>query len=330
MSNLDNLNKLLSNCKIAISKISDFENLKQLKAQYLGKKSQLVEAMKVMAKLSHDERIAFGKAVNKIKISLNQLFDERVKIINAAIINQKVASEKIDVTLPGVKIAQGGIHPLNLVLNDILNFFMNRGYQISEGHEVEEDAYNFTKLNLGKDHPARDMQDSFYINGTTLLRTHCTANTIRQLEKTNNHFKIVSFGNVYRRDSDDATHSHQFSQVDIVNVGRGISFANLKWMLLEMCRYLFGKDVKVRLRPSYFPFTEPSVEVDIFFHGRWIEILGAGILHPKVLKSANIDSHEFQSFAAGIGIERIAMIKYNVSDIRDFYNNNVEFLEKFY
>ncbi len=330
MSNLDNLVEILHNCKTEIVKVKDFESLKQLKSQYLGKKSQLVQAMRVMAKLSHQERIDFGKAVNEIKVALNELFNQCGKDLNLAIINQKIASEKIDITLPGVSIAQGKIHPLNLILDDILNFFINRGYQISEGYEIEEDVYNFEKLNLAKDHPARDMQDSFYINSDTLLRTHCTANTIRELEKTNNHLKIVSFGNVYRRDSDDATHSHQFSQVDIVNVGKSISFSNLKWMLLEMCQYLFGADVKVRLRPSYFPFTEPSVEVDIFFRNRWIEILGAGMLHPNVLKEADIDSQKFQSFAAGIGIERIAMIKYNVSDIRDFYNNNIEFLKKFY
>ncbi len=330
MSNLENLAKILATCQSELQNVNDFESLKQLKARYLGKKSELVQAMRVMATLSHQERIAFGKAVNEIKIALNDLFNAQVKQINATIINQKIAAEKIDVTLPGINIANGKIHPLNLVLNDILNFFMNRGYQISEGHEIEEDVYNFEKLNLAKDHPARDMQDSFYINSATLLRTHCTANTIRELEKTNNHFKIVSFGNVYRRDSDDATHSHQFSQVDIVNVGPGISFANLKWMLLEMCQYLFGQDVKIRLRPSYFPFTEPSVEVDIFFRNRWIEILGAGMLHPNVLTEANIDAQKFQSFAAGIGIERIAMIKYNVTDIREFYNNNVAFLKKFY
>ncbi len=329
MKEIDNLELIVEQCRQELVTNTNFEQLKQLRAVYLGKKSKLIAAMRIMAKLNHEERINFGKAVNQVKKRLNEMFEGQVKIIQQLEIDKKIADEKIDVTLPGAEIATGAIHPLNLVLTDILNFFLNRGYQISEGNEIEEDVYNFEKLNLAKGHPARDMQDSFYINSETLLRTHCTANTIRELEKNDNYLKVVSFGNVYRRDNDDSTHSHQFSQVDIVNVGKTISFANLKWMLTEMCHYLFGKDVQVRLRPSYFPFTEPSVEVDIFWKDRWIEILGAGMLHPNVLKSANLDSDKFQSFAAGIGIERIAMIKYNVNDIRDFYNNNVEFLKGF-
>ncbi|HBY66197.1 MAG TPA: phenylalanine--tRNA ligase subunit alpha, partial [Acholeplasmataceae bacterium] len=243
--------------------------------------------------------------------------------------------EKIDVTLPGYQFYQGSIHPLNQVIEDVEDLFVGLGYEVAEGPEVENDHYNFEMMNLAKDHPARAMQDSFYIDENTLLRTHTSPVQARtMLLKKGEPLRIICPGKVYRRDDDDPTHSHQFMQIEGLVIDQNISFANLKDALLKMIRHLFGEDRVIRLRPSYFPFTEPSVEVDVSYVKKdgslgYIEVLGAGRVHPNVLKMGGYDPLKFQGFAFGIGVERIAILKYNIDDIRHFYTNDIRFLSQF-
>lgn len=304
--------------------INTFEELKKAKHEFFeGEIKRLQESLKTAP---NDQKGIIGKQITTLKLSAEAAFEEKVKELKAKEIEEKISSEWIDVT--SYSSNEGTLHPLTIVSNRFREWFTQNGYFESVGSEIESDEYNFERLNIAKSHPARDMQDSLYINEETLLRTHNTGFTARELEKNfNKAFSQFTIGRVYRNDEDDATHSHQFMQVDLVSVGY-VSIPNLMWTLQEVLSYVLEDKVEVRLRPSYFPFTEPSMEVDMFYKGRWVEVLGAGMLNNKVLKAAGY-TNDMNGFAAGIGIERITMIKYGVTEIREFYKNDLRFLKQF-
>ncbi|MFC4766944.1 phenylalanine--tRNA ligase subunit alpha [Effusibacillus consociatus] len=313
------------------------------KVQYLGKKGELTSIMRGMGQVSAEERPIIGQLVNEVREALEQAYEEKETEFRRAALEQKLQSETIDVTLPGRTFPAGVIHPLTRVIQEIENIFIGLGFEVAEGPEVETDYYNFEALNLPKNHPARDMQDTFYLTEEILMRTHTSPVQVRTLEakKGTVPVRIICPGRVYRRDDDDATHSHVFTQVEGLVVDRNIRMSDLKGILLTFARQMFGQGQQIRLRPSYFPFTEPSTEVDVSCyachgdgcrickHTGWIEILGAGMVHPRVLEMSGYDSEEYTGFAFGMGIERIAMLKYGVDDIRHFYVNDVRFLKQF-
>ncbi|MGX7069039.1 phenylalanine--tRNA ligase subunit alpha [Gemella bergeri] len=321
-----------------VKEVSDEKSLYELKVKFLGKKGQLTEVMKRAKDLAPEERPAFGKSVNEIKNYINQSIEETRKEIEERALELKLANEEIDVTLPSKKIELGGVNPLNKIIEEIEEIFISMGYSVAEGPEVETDKFNFEMLNLPKDHPARDMQDSFYITDELLMRTQTSPVQAREMLKANGRgpVKIICPGKVFRRDNDDATHSHQFTQIEGLVVDKNITFSDLKGTLEHFIQAIFGENKKIRLRPSFFPFTEPSVEVDVSWGNeddeeniKWLEILGAGMVHPNVLKMAGFNPELYTGFAFGMGPERVAMLKYGISDIRNFYTNDIRFLKQF-
>lgn len=336
----------LENAKIkAIEEFNNAKNLDELdelRINYLSKKGVVSEAMKQMHNVSAEDRPRLGAIANSVKAEIEKLYKTNKERLENDVLNEKLKNETIDITLPGYKFKQGSKHPLIMTVNEIEDLFLGMGYEIVEGPEIEEDKYNFELLNLPKGHPARDMQDTFYINPTTLLRTHTSPVQARTMLKSNGKpIKVICPGKVYRRDDDDATHSHQFMQIEGLVLGENITFADLKGTLLEIARKMFGAERTIRLRPSYFPFTEPSVEVDVSCHkcgGKgcsickhtgWIEVLGAGIVNKNVLQMCGYDDEKIQGFAFGVGVERFAMLKYGNDDIRNFYINDLRFLNQF-
>ncbi|MBQ6451174.1 MAG: phenylalanine--tRNA ligase subunit alpha [Solobacterium sp.] len=327
----------------AIAQASGLEELQQVRNTYLSKKGAIQELMSLMRNLSREKKPAFGQLVNACKDAVTKALEEKQAELGKAEMNARLASEKLDITVPGDRFEIGTVHPLMLMQREIEDLFIGMGYKVAEGPEVELDHYNFELANIPKDHPARDMQDTFYIDPNTLLRTHTTAMQMRELEKAEGKtpIKLICPGKVYRRDDDDATHSHQFMQVEGLVVGENVTLADLKGTLTYMADTIFGGGRKVRLRPSYFPFTEPSVEVDVscpFCNGKgcsvckgsgWIEILGAGMVHPHVLEMNGFDSEKCSGFAFGVGLERVTMLKYGIDDIRNFYTNDMRFLKIF-
>lgn len=320
------------------------KELQDLRVAVLGKKGSLTELLKGLKDLSADLRPVVGKQVNEVRDILTAAFEEQAEIVEAAVIRAKLESESLDVTLPGRKVSLGNRHILTQTSEEIEDIFLGMGFQIVDGFEVEKDYYNFERMNLPKDHPARDMQDTFYITEEILLRTHTSpvqARTLDQHDFTKGPLKMISPGRVFRRDTDDATHSHQFHQIEGLVVGENISMADLKGTLQMISQKMFGAERKIRLRPSYFPFTEPSVEVDVscFKCGGagcnvckktgWIEILGAGMVHPRVLEMSGVDPEKYSGFAFGLGQERIAMLRYGINDIRGFYQGDIRFTEQF-
>ena len=336
------LKKLEEMAIAEINAVVTEHELNEKKAVFLGKKSKLQEVMASMKDLSNDERKQLGIEVNQFKQKMEALINnKRQELANLQVLKQ-LENEAIDVTLDGKKINSGGVHPLMQVSNEIEDICLGMGYSIADGPEVEMDLYNFEMLNLPKGHPAREMQDSFYIDSSTLLRTHTSPVQVRTLLKAQGKpVKIICPGKVYRRDNDDATHSHQFMQIEGLVVDKNITMSDLKGTLLSLSQKMFGTDMKIRFRPSFFPFTEPSVEVDVTCfkcHGEgcslckssgWIEVLGAGMVHPNVLRMAGYDPEVYQGFAFGMGIERIAMLRYGIDDIRNFYTNDIRFLKQF-
>ena len=322
---------------------ADSKSLEELRIEYLSKKGKVQSLMAQMRDLSPEEKPKFGQMVNDLKNSITAAMDEKKQELEAALLEKKLQSEKLDITLDAYRMRKGTLHPLTLVQNELEDIFIGMGYNIAEGPELESDLYNFTRANTPEGHPARDMQDTFYVDPSHLLRSQTTAIQMRVLEQEHDHLpiKVICPGKVYRRDDDDATHSHQFMQCEGLVIGENITVADLKGTLELMIRELFSKDARIRFRPSYFPFTEPSFEVDMTCHicgGKgcstckgtgWIEILGSGMVHPNVLKMAGIDSKKYTGFAFGAGIERIAMLKYGISDIRDLYTNDIRFLDGF-
>lgn len=326
-----------------LNELTDERGLDEWRVQYLGKKSSLTQISRQMGTLDPADRPRVGELINRTRQSLEQAFEVAKARIHEEMLQRRFAAETIDVTLPGRVKARGAMHPLTRVIQEIEDVFLGMGYQIAEGPEVETDLYNFEMLNLPKDHPARDMQDTFYITEELLLRTHTSPMQVRTMERMrpNAPVKVIVPGKVYRRDEDDATHSHAFMQIEGLVVDEGIRMSDLKGTLEAFARAMFGPHQAVRLRPSFFPFTEPSAEVDLRCivcdgHGcrvckdtGWIEILGAGMVHPNVLDAAGYDSKRFTGFAFGMGVERIAMLKYGVEDIRSFYQNDVRLLKQF-
>lgn len=308
------------------NKFNSFEDLKQFKAKVYSSEGEIAALQLKLRTAPNEEKKEIGKQINVLKTQYEALFEEIGAYLKEKQIQEKVASEFIDVTIPTAK--NPSLNPISLVENKLREWFFENGYYEQQAGEIVSDLYNFERLNIPKNHPARAMHDSLYLNASTLLRTHNTGITATVLEEcTNSEVSTFAIGKVYRNDEDDATHSHQFTQLDFVSVGK-VSFPNLIWTLKSMLSYVLEEEVEIRLRPSYFPFTEPSVEVDVFYKNRWIEILGAGMLHPNVLKMAGY-TNDMNGFAAGLGIERITMIKYGFSDIRDLYRNDLRVLAQF-
>ena len=294
-----------------------------------------------MGKLSAEERPVIGQLANEIRAELDKKITDKTKQLKEIALNEKLKSEAIDVTMPGESVELGHIHPLTAVLNELKDIFIGMGFNIAEGPEVEKDYYNFEALNIPKDHPARDTQDTFYINENVVLRTQTSPVQIRVMENTEPPIRIIAPGRVYRSDAVDATHSPLFHQVEGLVVDKGINMADLKGTLEAFAKRLYGEDTKIRLRPHHFPFTEPSCEIDVscFKCGGkgcpmckgegWIEILGGGMVHPKVLKNGGIDPEVYSGFAFGVGLERLTMFKYNIDDMRLLYENDLRFLSQF-
>lgn len=326
----------------AIEQASSLQGINALRVEYLGKKGPINGLMKEMKNLPKEEKPIFGQKVNELKQSVSFMLEERRKALEEEELNARIESEKIDLTLPGRKPSHGNLNPLNRMLQELEDLFIGLGYQVVEGNDVVDDLYCFERANIPKDHPARDMQDSLYIDQERLLRTHTTAIQMKVLEESApNPIKVVCPGKTYRRDDDDATHSHQFTQMEGLVIGPKVPLSDLKGTLEFVARKVFGQDREIRFRPSYFPFTEPSVEVDVTCHmcgGKgcpvckgtgWIEVLGAGEVHPNVLRMAGYDPEKMNGFAFGLGIERLAMLKYGVDDIRNFYTNDQRFTDEF-
>ena len=337
-----NLEELIEQATQVLKTVKDLPSLQQVRANYLGKKGLIASMMGNLKAMTIEQKKEWGMKSNQIKQALEALFEEKRKAIEEADIASKLALETIDVTLPGYQMHLGSIHPLQQTIMELEDLYIGMGYTIEEGPEIETDEYCFEKLNLPKGHRARDMQDTFYITPELLLRSQTSPVQVRtMLKEKGKPIKIICPGKVYRRDADDATHSHQFMQLEGLVLGPDITLADLKGALLEMVQAMFGKERKIRLRPSFFPFTEPSVEVDVSC-GRcggvgcsmckntgWIEILGAGMVNNRVLEMCGYDPKEIQGFAFGIGIERVTMLKYHIDDIRNFYLNDVRFLNQF-
>ena len=303
--------------------------LEQAKARYLGKEGRLSELLKGLGKLSAEERPAAGARINQVKQSIESALQQRRDELQQRQLQLKLATEALDVTLPGRGLGSGGLHPVTRTLERIEQLFHSLGFAVATGPEIESDFYNFTALNIPKNHPARAMHDTFYIDPQHVLRTHTSPVQVRYMENHQPPLKIISSGRVYRVDS-DATHSPMFHQVEGLWVDEEISFANLKGVVQDFLQRFFERDdLQVRFRPSFFPFTEPSAEMDMSWNGGWLEIGGCGMVHPNVLKHVNIDSEKYLGFAFGLGVERLAMLRYGVNDLRLFYESDLRFLKQF-
>lgn len=339
---IQELEKLREQAVKEITDVKTFHELNEVKANYLGKKSPLQEIMKIMKDLSIEDKKEFGQKVNDFKQLIEVMVEtQRIKLEDK-LIEAKLSSEAVDVTLPGKSFATGTTHPITQIIEEIEDIFIGMGYEVAEGPEIELDHYNFELLNVPQGHPAREMQDSFYITESVLLRTHTSPVQARTMLRLNGKpLRIICPGKVYRRDDDDATHSHQFTQIEGLVVDKDISMSDLKGTLSILVKKMFGNDRNIRFRPSFFPFTEPSVEVDISCfkcggkgcnmckQSGWIEILGAGMVHPNVLSSCGYDPNVMKGFAFGVGIERVALLRYGIDDIRNLYTNDLRFLNQF-
>lgn len=338
---MSELNQLLENATAAIHAAEDLNSLDSLRVQYLGKKGDITQQLKNLGQLPADERPAAGQEINKVKQSIQQLLESRKQTLNEQQINTRLAAETIDITLPGRSISHGGLHPVTLTMNRIDQMFGKLGFDVAEGPEVEDDFHNFEALNIPEHHPARAMHDTFYFDAKTLLRTHTSPVQVRVLEKQEPPVRVIAPGRVYRCDS-DLTHTPMFHQVEGLLVDENVSFSDLKGTLHEFLKLFFEQDdLKTRFRPSYFPFTEPSMEVDIscvMCEGNgcrvcsqtgWLEVLGCGMVHPEVFRHTGIDTDKYTGYAFGMGVERLAMLRYGVNDLRLFFENDLRFLQQF-
>lgn len=340
----EQLTTVLAKAVIEADKAGSVKELETIRVSYLGKKGEITSVLKGVKDVAPEQRPVIGKKANEVRDELTTLLSHKKERLEKEALERQLEKETIDVTLPGKQVSKGQTHVLTQIMEEIEDLFLGMGYQIIEGNEVESDYYNFERVNLPQNHPARDMQDTFYITPDVLLRTHTSPIQARTLEShdfSKGPLKMISPGKVYRRDTDDATHSHQFHQIEGMVIAENITMADLKGTLELLAKKMFGEDREIRLRPSYFPFTEPSVEVDVscFKCGGtgcnvckgtgWIEILGAGMTHPNVLEMSGVDSTKYSGFAFGLGPDRIAMLKYGVDDIRNFYLNDQRFLKQF-
>jgi phenylalanyl-tRNA synthetase alpha chain len=337
MSDLDTLTK---EAEQAIEQATDLQTLDQVRVQYLGKKGVLTEQLKQLGKLPPEERPAAGQAINVAKKKVQSAIEDRKESLQSSKLQAQLAAETIDVTLPGRGQETGGPHPVRRTLDRIERLFAQMGFEVAHGPEIEDDYHNFEALNIPSHHPARAMHDTFYFDPHTLLRTHTSPVQIRVMEKQQPPLRIIAPGRVYRCDS-DVTHTPMFHQIEGLLVDENVSFADLKGLLDEFLKHFFEKDLQVRFRPSYFPFTEPSAEADmecvicggegcrVCKHTGWIEILGCGMVHPRVFEMAGIDNEKYTGYAFGLGVERMAMLRYGVNDLRLFFENDLRFLRQF-
>ena len=311
-----------------IQKANTENELDEIRILFLGKKGKLSNVLKNMGRLSSKERPIIGQKANILKIQLQDLISQRKNKIIEEVLEMQIANERLDVTISPLGTPLGKKHPLISTQEEIIDIFCGLGYSVENGPEIESDFYNFESLNIPKDHPARDMQDTFYINNNLLLRTHTSPVQVRYLENNPPPTRIIAPGRVYRRDAVDATHSPVFNQVEVLCIDEGIDFSHLRGTVLTFLKTFFG-DLPVRFRASYFPFTEPSAEVDVQWKGKWLEVMGCGMVDPMVLEKLGIDSEKWTGFAAGLGVERFCMVKHQIDDIRRFYSNDLRFLEQF-
>jgi phenylalanyl-tRNA synthetase alpha chain len=331
---------LVESALIAIAASSDEKSLEQLRVDFLGKKGSLTELLKGLGKLAPEERPAAGEKINQAKFQIQQALDARRDVLVQEALNKQLSSEKIDVTLPGRRQGRGGLHPISRTIDRIQSIFKVAGYSVAVGPEIEDDYHNFGALNIPDHHPARAMHDTFYIDPATVLRTHTSPVQVRVMENSKPPYRMICPGRVYRCDS-DITHTPMFHQVEGLLIDRHVSFADLRGTIEEFLQAFFEKDLAVRFRPSYFPFTEPSAEVDmacvmcegkgcrVCSHTGWLEVMGCGMVHPRVLEMSGVDSEEFTGFAFGMGVERLAMLRYGVNDLRLFFENDLRFLRQF-
>ena len=327
------LQEIIAQAKSAVQAVTELAHLDELRVQYLGKKGELTAMMKTLGQLSAEERPQAGQLINDAKQTVQGLLSEKKAVLEKALLDAQLASETVDVTLPGRDVDLGGLHPVTRTLRRMESIFAKAGFDVETGPEIEDDWHNFEALNIPETHPARAMHDTFYFDEQTVLRTHTSGVQIRTMENRDAPMRIIAPGRVYRCDSDQ-THTPMFHQVEGLIIEENASFAQLRTLIIEFLRQFFeDENLKVRFRPSYFPFTEPSAEVDIatdlFGDGRWIEVLGCGMVHPNVLKNVDVDAEKYTGLAFGIGVERLAMLRYGVTDLRQFFENDLRFLEQF-
>ena len=330
---MQHLKQLVTDGLEAVAQAADEAALDQVRVQYLGKKGELTQQLKSLGKLSAEERPAAGAKINEAKQQVQDAITIKRTMMAADALSKQLAVESIDVTLPGRAQVNGGLHPVTMTIERIENFFSQIGFSVAQGPEIEDDYHNFEALNIPAHHPARAMHDTFYFSDGTLLRTHTSGVQVRTMEKQQPPIRIICPGRVYRCDSDQ-THSPMFHQIEGLLVDDNISFADLKGILHNFLNVFFERDLQVRFRPSYFPFTEPSIEVDIGYQGedgeqKWLEVLGCGMVHPKVFEHSGIDTEKYTGFAFGMGVERLAMLRYGVNDLRMFFENDLRFLAQF-
>ena len=324
----DQLDALEQQASAEIADAADAAALEQLRVGLLGKKGRISGVLGAMGKLPGDERPLVGQRANVLKTQVKTLLSDRLQAVQQAAMAERIARESVDVTAPASGIPMGHRHPLITTTEEIVDLFLGLGYSVSEGPEVEKDHYNFTALNIPEDHPARDMQDTFYLGADLLMRTHTSPVQIRYLEQNPPPVRIVAPGRVYRRDAVDATHSPVFHQVEVLAIDEGLDFSHLRGTVMAFLRAFFG-DLPVRFRASYFPFTEPSAEVDVQWRGRWLEVMGCGMVDPAVLEGLGLDPERYSGFAAGLGVERFCMVRHGIDDIRRLYTSDLRFLEQF-
>ena len=328
---MENVNRIVAEGIAAIEAAQDFNALEQIKARYLGKTGELTGLLKTLGQMSPEERKTIGAHINECKNQFQTAFNSKRDALNEAKLQAQLAAEALDITLPGRAQEHGGLHPVTLTLQRVVELFHGMGFEVADGPEIEDDFHNFQALNIPANHPARAMQDTFYVENGDVLRTHTSPIQIRyMLDKKEPPIRIIAPGRVYRVDS-DATHSPMFHQAEGLWVEKGVTFADLKAVFTDFIRRFFERDdLQVRFRPSFFPFTEPSAEIDIMGeNGKWLEVGGCGMVHPNVLKNVNIDPEKYTGFAFGIGLDRFAMLRYNVNDLRLFFDNDLNFLKQF-
>ncbi len=335
------LEQIRAAAKAAINEAADGKAVEELRVKYLGKKGEITAILKQMGSLSAEERPVMGQLANEVRADIESAIAEAAEKMKSAALEAQLKAETVDITMPAKKKAVGSLHPINKVANDLIDIFQSMGFDVVDGPEVETDYYNFEALNVPADHPARDMQDTFFLNPTLLLRSQTSATQIRTMENRKPPIKMVCPGRVFRADEVDATHSPVFHQMEGLVVDKGITMCDLKGVLEQFAHEIYGPETKVKFRPSFFPFTEPSVEVDVSCSecggkgcrvckgSGWIEILGAGMVHPNVLRGCGIDPEVYSGFAFGVGIDRLAITRYKISDIRLLFENDVRFLEQF-
>ncbi len=332
---MDNIQAIETRAAAEITACDDLRSLDELRVQYLGKKGEITAQLKALGTMDPEQRKQFGQAVNQVRDALNARLLERKSALEASVLEQRLQAQSVDVTLPGRGDQRGGIHPVTMAMQRAIDIFSRLGFDVATGPEVESDHYNFEALNFPPHHPARAMHDTFYFANGDLLRTHTSPVQIRVMEKQDPPYRIIAPGKVYRSDSDQ-THTPMFHQVEGLLIGEGVSMADLKGVLQTFINAFFERDLEMRFRPSYFPFTEPSAEVDIGWskgegaEPGWLEILGCGMVHPNVLTACNVDPERYTGYAFGMGVERLAMLRYGVTDLRQFFENDLQFLRQFH